>query len=161
MKKLAQLSNPILYGLVFFFFLVVYFLAIKPTLALYGELKELRTFQASGVANQTPKGSLKELQKLEELLAKLQPLQNVQTTVLGALGNRSLTLQSFREEKIGEKEFSGEKGIRKYVLKVSGTYKELLALAQVLNQLAISSSSIAVNEEQQEILSLNIIVNKN
>lgn len=161
MKKLTQLSNPGLYGLVFVFLLSIYLLAIKPTVKLYAELKELRSVQNNNISDSSPKGSLKELQKLDELLAKLHPKQNLQTTVLNAVGNRKVKLQSFREEKIEENEVGGEKNISKYVLVVSGTYKELLSLAGDLKGLAISSSSISINEQQEEMLSLNILVAKN
>lgn len=161
MKKLAQLSNPLLYGIAVLLLMVVYFVAIQPTVKLYAELKELRSVQNNYISDSSPKVSLKELQKLDELLGKLHPKQNLQTTVLNAVGNRKVKLQSFREEKIEENEFGGEKNISKYVLLVSGTYKELLSLAGDLKGLAISSSSISINEQQEEMLSLNILVAKN
>ena len=161
MKKLAHLSNPVLYGLAVFFLLLVYLLSIQPTVKLYGELKELRSFENSNISDSSPKGSIKELEKLDELLAKLQPKQNVQAVVLSAVGNRKVNLQSFKEEKIGEKEYDGEKHVHKYVLLVSGAHKELLALAGDLKELAISSSSMYINEEQQEFLSLDILVANN
>lgn len=161
MKKLAQLSNPVLYGIAVLLLMIVYFVAIQPTVKLYGALKELRSVQDNNISEGSPIGSLKELQKLDELLAKLHPKQNLQTKVLNAVGNRKVKLQSFREVKIEENEFGGEKNISKYVLLVSGSYKELLSLAGDLKGLAISSSSISINEQQEEMLNLNILVAKN
>jgi hypothetical protein len=157
MNKLATLSNPILFAIAFMVLVAVYFVAIKPTVLLYQQVNVLENQQQQNDLNIMPKGNLQELNKLESLLSPLENETNIQSLVLNAVGNRTVKLQSFKEEKIEDKEYGGIKNLKKYVLTVSGNYRNLLDLCGDLKPLAISSSNFYINDQQEEFLSLDIL----
>jgi hypothetical protein len=157
MKKLANLSNPILFSLAGLVLFLIYVLAINPTVILYQQLHTLENQQQLNQTDLTPKGNLQELKKLDSLLVSLKPQTNIQSIVLKAVGNKAIKLQSFKEVKLDEKEFGGAKNIKKHILTVSGKYAVLLRLCEDLQQLAISSSRFYLNDEQEKHLSLVIL----
>lgn len=159
MRKLATLSNSILYSIAGALIVLAYFIAIKPTVELYQQVNILEKQQEQNSTDKLPNGNIKELTKLDSLLAPLTSQRDVHSVVLSAVGDSKLKLQSFKEEKVEEKEYGGKKGIKKYVLTVSGDYKNLLSLCGALQSLAISSSRFYLNDNQEEFLSLDILTN--